>query len=188
MGDYSNNIITLDGKTPRIDASAFIAHNAVIIGDVTIGPGSGIWYNAVLRGDLAELRIGAETNIQDGTVIHVDSRTQPTLIGDNVTVGHMALIHAATLEDGCLVGMKSVVMDEAVVGKGAVVAAGAVVTPGKRVGAGELWAGTPAKYLRPVSDSDRELMNYILPTYRDLADKYIDHGLDLRAMARDEDA
>jgi len=188
MTDYSRNIITLDGKTPRIDPSAFIAHNAVIIGDVVIGPGSGIWYNAVLRGDLAELRIGAETNIQDGTVIHVDSRTQSTFIGDNVTVGHMALIHAATLKDNCLVGMKAVVMDEAEVGEGAVVAAGAVVTPGKRIGPGELWAGTPAKYLRPVSDSDRALMNYILPTYRTLADRYIAHGLDLRALAGDDDA
>ncbi len=183
----SRNIVSLGGKTPRIHDSAFIAHNAVIIGDVEIGPDCGIWYNVVLRGDLAPLRVGANTNIQDGTVVHVDSRTQPSVIGDNVTVGHMALIHAATLHDGCMVGMKATVMDEAVVESGALVAAGAVVTPGKRVGTNELWAGTPARFLREVGDSDRALMDYILPVYRDLADQYIAAGLDLRAMTGDDE-
>jgi len=176
----AGNILPFRGKSPEISKDAFIAHNAIIIGDVEIGPGSGIWYNCVLRGDLNEIRIGQNTNIQDGTVVHVDSRTYGTYIGDNVTIGHMALIHACTLEDGSMVGMRATVMDGAVVENGGLVAAGALVAPGKRVGAGQVWAGTPARFLRDIKDSDADMMNYIWPGYRDLAAEFISGGYDVR--------
>lgn len=165
-------IMPFEGKTPVIDKSAFIAPTAAIIGDVEIGPDSGIWFHCVLRGDMNFIRIGARTNIQDGTVIHVDSRTYPTIIGDDVTVGHMALLHACTLESGSFVGMNATVMDGAVVEKGAIVAAGALVPPGKRVPAGQLWGGTPAKYLRDTGEKDQAMIDRIAPNYVALAKRY----------------
>ena len=109
---------------PQIDPTAFVAETAVVIGDVTLGPDSGLWYGCVVRGDVNTIRIGARTNIQDGTVIHVSSTLQGTEIGDDITVGHMALLHACTLESGCFIGMKACVMDGAYVESGAMVAAG----------------------------------------------------------------
>lgn len=156
---------------PNIDASAFIAETAVVTGDVEIGADTGIWYGCVLRGDVNSIRIGQGVNIQDGTVVHV-SRPYGTVIGDRVSIGHMALIHACTLEQDSFVGMKACVMDGAVVGKGALVAAGSLVTPGKQIGAGEMWAGSPAKYVRDVNDKDLEMMNYVQPNYVNLAREY----------------
>lgn len=183
----TGNILSHDGKTPDIATDAFIAHDAVIIGDVVIGSGSSIWYGCVLRGDLNELRVGCDTNIQDGTVVHVDSKTYGTYIGDRVTIGHMALIHACTLEDACMVGMRATVMDGAVVEKGAIVAAGALVAPGKRVGTGELWAGVPARRVRETADSDRTMIDYIWPNYRKLGAAYAEAGYDLRSMPEDDE-
>lgn len=182
----TGNILSHEGKTPEIAPDTFIAHNAVLIGDVVIGAGSSIWYGCVLRGDLNELRVGRDTNIQDGTVVHVDSKTYGTYIGDRVTIGHMALIHACTLEDECMVGMRATVMDGAVVEKGAIVAAGALVAPGKRVGAGELWAGVPARRLRDTVDSDRAMIDYIWPNYRKLGASYTEAGYDLRSTRGDD--
>ncbi|HEV7371280.1 gamma carbonic anhydrase family protein [Arenibaculum sp.] len=139
------------GKTPQIDRTAFVAPTATVIGDVVIGEDSGIWFGCVVRGDVNEIRVGRRTNIQDGTVIHVASRGQGTYVGDGVTVGHMALLHACTVDDGAFIGMKACVMDGAVVESGAMVAAGALVTPGKRVPRGELWAGSPARKLRDLT-------------------------------------
>lgn len=164
-------ILPHHGVSPQIDETAFIAATAVLTGDVQIGADSGIWYGCVLRGDVNSIRIGEGVNIQDGTVVHV-SKPFRTIIGDRVTIGHMALIHACTLEDDSFVGMKACVMDGAVVEKGALVAAGALVTPGKRVPAGQMWAGSPAKYVRDVNDKDREMMNYIQPNYMKLARDY----------------
>ncbi|MCW5772077.1 MAG: gamma carbonic anhydrase family protein [Rhodospirillaceae bacterium] len=138
-------IVPFAGKTPVVAADAFIAPNATLIGDVVVGPGSSIWYGCVLRGDYNPIRIGARSNLQDGTVVHIDSRIGGTTIGDDVTVGHMCLIHACTLESGSFVGNKATVMDGAVVEGGAMVAAAALVAPGKRVPNGEIWAGSPAK-------------------------------------------
>ena len=165
-------ILEYEGKTPVIDPSAFIAPGAVIIGDVEIGPEAGIWYNCVLRGDVNEIRIGARSNLQDGTVVHVSTKGQGTYVGKGVSIGHMALIHACTVEDGAFIGMKACVMDDCRVAAGAMVAAGALVTPGKVVGAGELWAGSPAKLMRPVSDADREMMAWTAPHYVRLAGKH----------------
>jgi len=159
---------------PNIADNAFVAPNAVVIGDVEIGPETGIWFNCVVRGDVNDIRIGARTNIQDGTVIHVSGGVQGTYIGDDVTIGHMALIHACTLEDNSFIGMKATVMDLAIVESGAMVAAGSIVTPGKRVKSGQLWAGTPARYVRDLKESDLEMMKYTAPHYVKLAREYIE--------------
>ncbi|MEM6903565.1 MAG: gamma carbonic anhydrase family protein, partial [Pseudomonadota bacterium] len=148
-------ILPYQGIWPKISQHAFIASTAVIIGDVEIGAGSSIWYGCVLRGDVNVIRVGENTNIQDGTVVHVSSTTQGSYIGDNITIGHMALIHACTLEDGCFIGMKACVMDDAKVASGAMVGAGALVTPGKQVGSGELWLGSPAKKARMLNEDER---------------------------------
>lgn len=177
-----NNILTIRGRVPRISPDAFVAHTAVVIGDVEIGAGSSLWYNCVVRGDMNEVRIGRNVNIQDGTVIHVDSRTYGTYIHDNVTIGHMALIHACVLQKGSMVGMRATVMDGAVVEEGALVAAGALVPPGKRIGAGEVWAGAPARKLRRIADRDRDMLEYIWPSYRDLGEEYRGAGFDLRDL------
>lgn len=147
-------ILPYNGVLPRIHPTAFVAENAVVIGDVEIGPESSIWYGCVVRGDVNVIRIGQRTNIQDATIIHVAAKGQGTFIGDDVTVGHMAVLHACTLESGCFVGMKACVMDGSHVESKAMVAAGALVTPGKRVAAGELWAGAPAKPSRPLREAE----------------------------------
>ena len=157
---------------PNVADDAFIAPTATLIGDVEVGAQSGIWFQCVLRGDVNDIRVGARTNIQDGTVVHVASHTQGCYIGDDITIGHMALIHACTLEDGCFIGMKATVMDLAVVEAGAMVAAGALVPPGKVIRSGELWAGTPARMVRKLSDSDLELMRQTAPHYAQLAESY----------------
>ncbi|HBT41151.1 MAG TPA: gamma carbonic anhydrase family protein [Rhodospirillaceae bacterium] len=177
-------ILPFKDKHPQIDETAFIAENAVIIGDVTIGTKSSIWYSCVLRGDMNFIRIGNDTNIQDGTVVHVDSKGYPTILGDRVTVGHMALLHACTLEDDAMIGMQACVMDGAVVGKGSLIAAGALVTPGKQIGPGEVWAGRPAKFLRKVGPNDQKMLDYIWPVYDDLSAEYRLAGHDLRKLSR----
>jgi carbonic anhydrase/acetyltransferase-like protein (isoleucine patch superfamily) len=154
------SIITYQGKVPRIHPTAFIAPGARLIGDVEIGANSSIWYNCVLRGDVNSIRIGARTNIQDGTVIHVDSPKPggdaglPTIIGDDVLIGHMVMLHGSTLHDRAFVGLSSVVMDGCTIESDAMLAAGALLSPGKTVGAGELWIGRPAKMLRPLSPEE----------------------------------
>src|SRR5688572_24585235 len=165
------------GVTPSIAASAFVAETAVVIGDVAIGEQASIWYGCVLRGDGNFIRVGARTNIQDGTIIHVNHERESavgtrTIIGADTTIGHMALIHACTLEDGCFIGMKACVMDGAVVESGAMVAAGALVTPGKRVKRGELWAGSPARLMRKLRDTELDHLGYVAEHYVELAASY----------------
>ncbi|HLS69509.1 MAG TPA: gamma carbonic anhydrase family protein [Kiloniellales bacterium] len=170
------------GLAPSIHPDAFVAETAVIIGDVEIGAGSSIWYGCVLRGDSNRIRIGRNTNVQDGTIIHsnhdpegdyrVTGGGMPCLIGDDVTIGHLALLHACTVEDGAFIGMRSVVMDLAVVEGGAMVAAGAVVTPRKRVAKGELWAGNPARHLRDLRPEELEGFPQSVATYLELAESY----------------
>ncbi|HVI88780.1 MAG TPA: gamma carbonic anhydrase family protein [Dongiaceae bacterium] len=165
------------GIIPKIAADAFIAETATVIGQVEIGAGSSVWYGCVLRGDSNVIRIGARTNIQDGTVIHVNHEREGaagtrTTIGDDITVGHMALLHACTLEDGCFIGMKACIMDGVVVESGAMVAAGALVTPGKRVKRGELWAGSPAKFMRALTEKEIAYFAYSAEHYAELAASY----------------
>ncbi|MGC6518234.1 MAG: gamma carbonic anhydrase family protein [Candidatus Puniceispirillaceae bacterium] len=142
------------GLMPEISDTAFIAKSAVISGAVRIEDDASIWHNVTLRGDANYITIGAGTNIQDNSCVHIDSAVFPTIIGAHVTIGHSAIIHACTLEDGCFIGMGAIVMDGAVVEKGAMVAAGAMVTPSKRVPSGELWAGRPAKKMRDLTDDE----------------------------------
>jgi carbonic anhydrase/acetyltransferase-like protein (isoleucine patch superfamily) len=157
---------------PIIASEAFIAPNATIVGNVVVGADSGIWFNCLLRGDVNEIHIGKRTNIQDGSIVHVSGQGQGTYIGDDITIGHMALIHACTLEDGCFIGMNATVMDDCVVETGAMVGAGAVVTPGKRVLCGQVWAGTPARYLRDLGETDLEMIRYTVSHYVKLAHRY----------------
>lgn len=158
--------------SPVIAPDAFIAPNATIIGDTQVASEASIWFNVVLRGDVNYIRVGARTNIQDGTIVHVSSKEHPTLIGADVLIGHLAMIHACTLEDGCFIGMSATVMDGAVVERGAMVAAGALIAPGKRVGAGQLWAGTPAKYVRDVTPEETATFPEQIQRYVDLGQKY----------------
>ena len=164
---------------PRIDPSAFIAPGAIVIGDVEIGPRANIWFNCVIRGDDAPIRIGAGANIQDGTIVHVTFEAGEHIecaIGEEAAIGHMALLHACQLEPGAFVGMKACVMDRAIVESGAMVAAGAVVTPRKRVKAGELWAGTPARFARVLKPEEQEYMRWVTAHYRELAEEYRARG------------
>jgi carbonic anhydrase/acetyltransferase-like protein (isoleucine patch superfamily) len=166
-------ILSFRNASPRIAAEAWVAQTAVVIGDTEIAAHANVWFGCVLRGDIAPIRVGAYANIQDGTVVHVSSKLKEgTRIGANVTIGHMALIHACTLEDASFVGMKACVMDGVVVESGAWVAAGAVVTPGKRVPKGQLWAGTPARYLRDVTSEEALYIERLPQQYARLAGEY----------------
>ena len=157
---------------PKIDPSAFIAPGAIVIGDVEIGAESSIWPGCVLRGDVQAIRIGARTNIQDGTVIHVTAGGQGVHIGDEVTVGHMALLHDCTLESRSFAGMKAIVMDGAKVESHGVLAAGALLTPGKILPGDQLWTGSPAKYKRNLTESDRAEFGTRWQEYVDLMRTY----------------
>ena len=160
------------GRTPRLAGDVFVAGNAAVVGDVEIGAGSSVWFGATVRGDLAEIRIGLRTNIQDGSVVHVTAGSPGVSIGDDVTVGHLAIIHACTLEDVCLVGMGACLMDGATVESRAMVAAGALVAPGKRVPSGQLWAGAPARYRRDLTDREIDEIAESARHYAELAAEY----------------
>jgi carbonic anhydrase/acetyltransferase-like protein (isoleucine patch superfamily) len=165
-------IFSLDGVTPKVAPDAFVAPSAAVIGDVEIGSESGIWFHCLVRGDLNIIRIGARTNIQDGTVIHVDSGGLATYIGDDVTVGHNAVIHACTLKNRAFVGISATVLDGAVIEEAGMLAAGGLLTPGKRIGPMELWAGAPAKLLRVMSPEERAKFDRNALVYRDLAKRF----------------
>ncbi|KHO29768.1 gamma carbonic anhydrase family protein [Corynebacterium minutissimum] len=146
-------ILPFQGKTPRIHRSAWIAPNATIIGDVTIGPDSSVFYGCVLRGDVGTIRLGARVNVQDNCVIHVES-TNPCILEDDVTVGHMAMLHGTQVGAGTLVGMKATLLSGSTVGAGSLIAAGAVVLEGQEIPGGCLAAGVPAKIRRELSDEE----------------------------------
>ena len=167
-------ILPYKGQLPRIADDAFIAPGAVIVGDVEIGNQSSIWFGCVIRGDENIVRIGARSNLQDGTVVHVSARNQGTYIGDDVSVGHMALLHACTLEDGAYVGMGAQIMDEAVVEGGALLAAGALLTAKKRVLSGELWAGRPASLMRRIGADEAARLAQTAKNYTNRRHEYLD--------------
>ncbi len=160
------------GIMPTIHPDAFIAPGAVVIGDVHIGKDTSVWFGCVIRGDVNSIRIGERTNIQDGAVIHVTRKTGPTVIGSGITIGHKVLIHAATLEDNCFVGMGSALLDFAVVETGAFLAAGSLLTPNKHVPTGQMWAGNPAKYFRELKQEEIEFIPVSAQNYVDLAKDY----------------
>lgn len=165
-------LLPFEGIRPTIAPDAFIAPNATVIGACTIGAGSSVWFNCMLRGDVRAIKIGARVNIQDGTVVHVSRAGTGTYIGDDVSIGHMALIHGCTLEDQSFVGMHATVMDGCVVESLGFVAAGALVTPGKRVKRGELWGGRPAKMLRELTNEEFKLITSTAASYAALAQQY----------------
>lgn len=158
-------IYPFKGVHPKIVQSAFIAPSASIIGDVEIGEDSNIWYNCVLRGDVNDIKIGARSNIQDGTVIHVTTDFSGTYVGNDVTVGHSAILHACTVEDFGFVGMQACVMDGAIVQTRGMLAAGALLTPGKIVPTGQLWAGRPARYMRDLTKEELDYIAWSAPHY-----------------------
>jgi carbonic anhydrase/acetyltransferase-like protein (isoleucine patch superfamily) len=149
-------ILPYGGKRPTIPDSAYVAPGAVIVGDVALGEQASVWFNCTVRGDIHYIRIGARTNIQDNSILHVTKGTHPLVIGDRVTVGHGVTLHGCTVEDECLVGIGAIVLDGAVIESGSMVAAGALVPPGMVVRTGTLVAGVPAKVLRPIREQERE--------------------------------
>jgi carbonic anhydrase/acetyltransferase-like protein (isoleucine patch superfamily) len=165
-------LYTLGGVSPRVATTAFVAPTAAVIGDVEIGEETGIWFHCVLRGDTNWIRIGARTNIQDGTIIHVTADTFPVLIGDDVTVGHAAIIHACTLHDRAFVGMGATVLDGAVIEEGGMLAAGSLLSPGKRIGPNEMWMGSPARLKRVMDAEERAVFDLTAPHYAELAARF----------------
>lgn len=165
-------IRTYASSVPRIDPSAWIAPGAVVAGDVEIGPDSSIWYGSVLRGDVQQIHIGARTNIQDQCTVHVTKDLFATWVGDDVTVGHRAVIHGCRIEDGALIGIGAIVLDGAVVESGALVAAGSLVTPGSVIPGGMLAMGIPARPVRALSEQERQLQLERTRTYVETAKRH----------------
>lgn len=175
MADHATGfgpVFALNGVTPRVAPDAFIAPTAAVVGDVEVGAETGIWFHCLVRGDLNCIRIGARTNIQDGAIIHVDTGALAAVIGDDVTVGHNAVIHACTLRNRAFVGISATVLDGAVIEEGGMLGAGGLLTPGKVIGANELWAGVPAKLIRVMSDEERRKFDRNAVVYRDLAVRF----------------
>ena len=173
-------IRAFDGHTPKVDESAYVDESAVVIGDVEIGADSSVWPCTVVRGDVNVIRIGERTNVQDGSVLHVvHSSAEYTqeggaalVIGDDVTVGHKAILHACTIGNRCLIGMGAIIMDYSVVEDEVIIAAGSVVPPGKTLESGHLYLGNPAKKKRPLTDKERTFLSYSASNYVKLSKKF----------------
>ncbi|MCD7972160.1 MAG: gamma carbonic anhydrase family protein [Candidatus Azobacteroides sp.] len=168
-------IKTVRGFTPQIGKDCFLAENATIIGDVMLGNNCSVWYSAVIRGDVNSIRIGNNVNIQDGSVLHTLYEKSTLHIGDNVSIGHNVTIHGATVHEGALIGMGSVVLDHAVIGEGAIVAAGSVVLSNTIVEPGSIYAGVPAKYIKKIDpQQSKEINQRIASNYGMYASWYKD--------------
>ena len=160
-------IKSVNEKYPQIPKDCFIAENATIVGEVTMGNQCSVWFNAVIRGDVHYIKMGNKVNVQDGAIIHATYQKSPTNIGNNVSIGHNAIVHGCTIQDNVLVGMGSIIMDDCVIESNSIIAAGAVVTQNTRVEAGSIYAGVPAKKVKDVSQElisgeiDRIANNYI---------------------------
>ena len=159
-------------RRPLIDPSAFVAENATIVGDVSIGARSSVWFGAVVRGDVFHIRIGDETSIQDNTVVHVTHDRYATTIGNRVTVGHGVILHGCTVRDLVIVGMGAVLLDQAEVGERCIVGAGAVVTPGTKIPPGHLAVGAPARIKRPLSQDELAWLESSAAHYVHLTERY----------------
>jgi carbonic anhydrase/acetyltransferase-like protein (isoleucine patch superfamily) len=165
------NLVALDGRSPQVADDAWLAPTATLIGDVEIAPGANVWFGAVLRADFAAIRIGAGSSVQDNAVLHCASGL-PTLVGDNVVVGHLAMLEGCVVDDGALVGMGAIVLQRARVGAGAMVAAGAVVTEGAEVPAGTLAAGAPARVKKELDGASAGWVQGSARVYQELRDRY----------------
>lgn len=144
-------IKSINGKHPQIPEDCYVAENATIVGEVTMGKQCSVWFNAVIRGDVHYIKIGDKVNVQDGAVIHATYQKSPTTIGDNVSIGHNAIVHGCTIKDNVLIGMGSIVMDDCVIESDSIIAAGAVVTKNTIVESGSIYAGVPAKKVKDIS-------------------------------------
>ena len=169
-------ILEHKGITPQLDTSVFVAPNACVIGDVQVGENSSLWFNVIVRGDVNFIRIGSRTNIQDGSVIHVTRKTHPTVIGDDVTVGHSVTLHGCTVHDGSLIGIRAIVLDGAVIGASSLVAAGSVVAPGTQIPPRSLVMGSPARVKRVLTEDECKDIHAI-------AERYIRYQEDYRPQA-----
>ncbi len=149
-------IKSVKGLTPKFGKECYFSENAAIVGEVTMGDECSVWFNAVVRGDVAPVTMGNRCNVQDGAVVHVTNRVGPTIMEDDVTIGHNATVHACTLRRGCLIGMGATVLDNAEVGIGSVVAAGALVLGGTKIGDHEIWGGVPAKFIKMTHEDQAE--------------------------------
>ncbi len=160
-------IKSVRGKTPQFGEDCYIAENATVVGEVSMGDQCSVWFNAVVRGDVHYIKMGNKVNVQDGAVIHCTYQKSPTEIGNNVSIGHNAIVHGCTIKDNVLVGMGSIVMDDCVVGSNSIIAAGAVLTKGTQVEANSIYAGMPAKKIKDISpelsegEIDRIANNYV---------------------------
>ncbi len=160
-------IKTVKGNTPKIPEGTFVADNATIVGEVTMGKECSIWFNAVVRGDVHFIKMGNKVNVQDGAVIHATYKKSPTTIGNNVSIGHNAIVHGCTIKDNVLVGMGSIIMDDCIVESNSIIAAGAVVTKNTHIESGSIYAGIPAKKVKDISQElisgeiDRIANNYV---------------------------
>ena len=172
-------IRTFENIAPSIDPTAYIDDSALVIGKVTIGADASLWPNVVARGDVNTITVGERTNIQDGSILHVnhDSEYDPggsiVTVGSDVTIGHRVILHGCTVEDGCLVGMASTIMDGAVLRSGVLLAAGSLVPPGKVLEGGYLWVGSPVRQARPLKDGEREFLKYSPAHYVELKNRHM---------------
>jgi carbonic anhydrase/acetyltransferase-like protein (isoleucine patch superfamily) len=165
-------ILEYKGKKPKIGKNVFIAPTAAVIGDVEIGDNASVWYSTVLRGDMAPVTVGKNTNIQDNCTVHTDT-DKPAVIGDNVTVGHNAVVHGCTVENNCLIGIGSVVLNDAYIKTGSVVASGSVVKEGQQVGPYHLVAGAPASLKKELSEASAEVFGKPVKNYLELAKEHM---------------
>lgn len=159
------SIVKFNGIAPKVPDSVFLADGARVIGDVELGENCSIWFNTVVRGDVHTIKVGKNTNIQDNALIHCTYKKSPTLIGDNVSIAHLAIVHGCTIENGCLIGMGAIVMDNAVVGENSIVGAGAVVTQGFVIPAKSLVLGSPAKVIRTLKREELEKIHATTERY-----------------------
>jgi carbonic anhydrase/acetyltransferase-like protein (isoleucine patch superfamily) len=164
------------GKHPAVGDGAYIADNAVLVGDVVIGARSSIWFGTVLRGDVFHIRVGEETSIQDNSVVHVTHGQNPTLVGSRVTVGHAVTLHGCVVRDHCIIGMGSIILDEAEIGERCIVGAGALVTPGTRIAPGTLAVGAPARPKRDLTADELKWIEVSADHYVELARNYLKGG------------
>jgi carbonic anhydrase/acetyltransferase-like protein (isoleucine patch superfamily) len=161
-------IKAVNGKAPQIPADCYVAENATIVGDVTLGANCSVWFNAVIRGDVNQITIGNKVNVQDGAIIHCTYQKHPTVIGNNVSIGHNAIVHGCIVEDNVLIGMGAIVMDNCIIKSNSIIAAGAVVTQNTIVESGVIYAGVPAKKVKEINQSnfageiDRIATNYVM--------------------------
>jgi len=161
-------IITVNGKTPSIPEDCYVAENATIVGNVSFGNLCSVWFNAIIRGDVHFITIGNKVNIQDGAIIHCTYQKYPTIIGNNVSIGHNAIVHGCTVHDNVLIGMGAIVMDNCVIESNSIIAAGAVVTQNTVVQSGSIYAGVPAKKVKEIDQSnflgeiERIATNYVM--------------------------